>query len=171
MKKGALETKPLIIMHLGASLVVQQLRPYTSPTGDMGLIPGQGTKILHAAWQWLKTKQKTHSEADCGWQCPKQGHWGYFNSDFGHFMRISPDTAKKVFFRETAKVLQILSFWKKLVSQGSWCKEAPDCLPGCLLALIALHHQPGYQTAELREIVPDGGPTSLRLTAPCFPCR
>ena len=86
-------------------------------------------------------------------------------------MRISPDTAKKVFFRETAKVLQILSFWKKLVSQGSWCKEAPDCLPGCLLALIALHHQPGYQTAELREIVPDGGPTSLRLTAPCFPCR
>ena len=57
-EEGALETKPLIIMHLGASLVVQQLRPYTSPTGDMGLIPGQGTKILHAAWQWLKTKTK-----------------------------------------------------------------------------------------------------------------
>ena len=83
-------------------------------------------------------------------------------------MRISPDTAKKVFSREAAKMLQILSFWKKLVSQGSWCKEQPDCLPRCLLALTALPSQPGYRTAELRERVPEGGPTSLRLMAP-FP--
>ena len=43
-------------MHLGTSLMVQQLRTYTSPTEGMGLIPGQGTKILHAVWQWLKKK-------------------------------------------------------------------------------------------------------------------
>ena len=33
----------------GTSLAVQRLRPHTSTAGGMGLIPGQGTKILNAA--------------------------------------------------------------------------------------------------------------------------
>ena len=33
---------------VGTSLMVQWLRLHTSPAGVMGLIPGQGTKILHA---------------------------------------------------------------------------------------------------------------------------
>ena len=33
---------------VGTSLMVQWLRLHASPAGVMGLIPGQGTKILHA---------------------------------------------------------------------------------------------------------------------------
>ena len=32
---------------LGTSLVVQWLKPWASTAGDMGSIPGQGTKILY----------------------------------------------------------------------------------------------------------------------------
>ena len=34
----------------GTSLVVQWLRLRASTTGGTGLLPGQGTKIPHAAW-------------------------------------------------------------------------------------------------------------------------
>ena len=43
------------------SLLVQWLRRHTSTSGGMGLIPGQGTKILHATQhgqQNLKQKQE-----------------------------------------------------------------------------------------------------------------
>ena len=36
------------VMQSGTPLVVQWLRLYTSTVGDIGLIPGQGTKLLHA---------------------------------------------------------------------------------------------------------------------------
>ena len=44
--------------------MVQWLRLYVSNAGGSGLIPGWGTKILHAAWcsQKNKTKQKTPTE-------------------------------------------------------------------------------------------------------------
>ena len=48
-------------MKLRVSLLVQWLRHHTSTSGGMGLIPGQGTKILHATQcdqQNLKQKQK-----------------------------------------------------------------------------------------------------------------
>ena len=34
----------------GTSLAIHWLRPHTFNAGDMGLIPGQGTKMLHAVW-------------------------------------------------------------------------------------------------------------------------
>ena len=42
----------------GTSLAVQWLRLLTSPAGGTGLIPGQGTKIPHAAWHGGKKKKK-----------------------------------------------------------------------------------------------------------------
>ena len=36
--------------------MVQWLRHHASTAGAMGLIPGQGTKILHAAWHSQKKK-------------------------------------------------------------------------------------------------------------------
>ena len=39
-------------------LVVQWLRLHTSTAGDRGLIPGQGTKILHAAWCRPRKRKK-----------------------------------------------------------------------------------------------------------------
>ena len=39
---------------LGNSLEIQWLRLHASPAGSMGLIPGQGSKIQHAAWQVQK---------------------------------------------------------------------------------------------------------------------
>ena len=41
----------------GTSLAVQWLRFRTSNAGGVGSIPGQGTKIPHAAWP--KEKKKT----------------------------------------------------------------------------------------------------------------
>ena len=46
------------IMGTGTSLVVQWLRLHTSNAGGAGLIPGQGTKIPHAAWH----VQEKHKE-------------------------------------------------------------------------------------------------------------
>ena len=40
----------VIIKQIGTSLVVQWLGLCTSKAGDMGLVPGWGTKILHAKW-------------------------------------------------------------------------------------------------------------------------
>ena len=40
----------------GDSLAVQWLARPTSTARDMGLIPGQGTKILHAMWHSRKLK-------------------------------------------------------------------------------------------------------------------
>ena len=40
----------LLRISWGTSLVVQWLRLWASTAGSMGLIPAQGTKILHAAW-------------------------------------------------------------------------------------------------------------------------
>ena len=39
-------------------LVGQQLRPRVSNAEGMGLIPGQGTKILNAMWYGKKKKKK-----------------------------------------------------------------------------------------------------------------
>ena len=39
--------------------MVQWLRLHTPNTGGMGSIPGQGTKILHAAAKKLKKQNKT----------------------------------------------------------------------------------------------------------------
>ena len=55
--------EPYISPHIktcfsGTSLAVQWLRLRTPYTGGMGLIPGQGTKILHAAWCGQKKKKK-----------------------------------------------------------------------------------------------------------------
>ena len=43
---------------VGNSLAVQWLRLHASTTGGMGLIPGQGTKILHATQCGQKKKKK-----------------------------------------------------------------------------------------------------------------
>ena len=42
----------------GTYLVVQWLRLPASTAGGTGLIPGQGTKILHAAWRGQKKKKE-----------------------------------------------------------------------------------------------------------------
>ena len=43
--------------------MVQCLRLHSSTAGDLGLIPGQGIKILHVTWKSPPTPQKklTHS--------------------------------------------------------------------------------------------------------------
>ena len=43
---------------IGTSLAVQWLRLHTSTAGGTGLIPGQGTKIPHAAWRDHPTTKK-----------------------------------------------------------------------------------------------------------------
>ena len=43
---------------LGSSPVVQWLRLCASNAGGMGLIPGQGTKILHASRSGKEEKKK-----------------------------------------------------------------------------------------------------------------
>ena len=45
--------------HRGTSLVVQWLRLHASTAGDMGLIPGRGTRILHASRHGQKIPSKT----------------------------------------------------------------------------------------------------------------
>ena len=40
----------------GTSLVIQWLKRHTSTVRGMGLIPGQGTKVLHATWHGQKKK-------------------------------------------------------------------------------------------------------------------
>ena len=41
--------------HLGTSLAVQWLKLCSSTAGDLGLIPGQGTRILHTVRCGKKT--------------------------------------------------------------------------------------------------------------------
>ena len=43
-------------------LVVQWLRLCSANAGDRGSIPGQGTKILHSAWQSPKMNKKKKKE-------------------------------------------------------------------------------------------------------------
>ena len=52
---------------VGTSLVGQQLRPRVSNAESVGLIPGQGTKILNAMWCGQKKKKKV-----CKWFQGKQ---------------------------------------------------------------------------------------------------
>ena len=47
-------------MVLRTSLAVQRLRLHASTAGGMGLIPGQGTKIPHAAWRKLRQIGRAH---------------------------------------------------------------------------------------------------------------
>ena len=49
--------------HFGTSLVVQWLRLCASNAGDMGSIPGQGTKIPHAC-RARKKKKKTNQKTE-----------------------------------------------------------------------------------------------------------
>ena len=52
---------------VGTSLADQWLRPYASTAGDMSLIPGWGTKILHATQHCQKKKKKKKRDrVDCG---------------------------------------------------------------------------------------------------------
>ena len=44
---------------IGNSLVVQWLGLHASTAGGKGPIPGQGAKILHAAWSGQNKKKKT----------------------------------------------------------------------------------------------------------------
>ena len=47
---------PLVKGQPGTSLAVQWLRLHASNAGGTGSIPGQGTKIPHAAWQGQRIK-------------------------------------------------------------------------------------------------------------------
>ena len=38
--------------------------------GSQGLVPGQGTKIPHAAWYGLKKKKKEKADTELGLLCP-----------------------------------------------------------------------------------------------------
>ena len=54
------------------SLAVQWLRHYSSNVGGMGATPGQGTKILHAAWCSQNTEKKKYIKKEiwiliCTW--------------------------------------------------------------------------------------------------------
>ena len=49
--------------NVGTSLVVQWLRLLTSTSEGMGLIPGWGTKILHALWHSKKKKENVGCRA------------------------------------------------------------------------------------------------------------
>ena len=53
-----ISSKQLGMGILGTFLVVQWLGLWPSTTGVMHLIPGQGTKIMHAAWCGKKKKRK-----------------------------------------------------------------------------------------------------------------
>ena len=50
---------PIIKTDKGTSQVVQWLRLCTSTAGGMGLIPGRGTEMLHAAWRGQKKSKKS----------------------------------------------------------------------------------------------------------------
>ena len=50
-------------MFIGISLVVQWLRLCTSTAGDVGLIPGQGTKIPHAAKKKIRCSPPKNNNA------------------------------------------------------------------------------------------------------------
>ena len=49
-------------MPSGTSLAVQWLRRHAPNAGGMGLIPGWGTKIPHAAWHGKKKKSDTFTQ-------------------------------------------------------------------------------------------------------------
>ena len=53
--------------HQGTSLVGQWLRPCMSSARGTGLIPGQGTKSLHAVPCGQKNKNKGHQEESTPW--------------------------------------------------------------------------------------------------------
>ena len=46
--------------------MVQWLRRHASTVGDMGLLPGWGTKILHEAHTWPKKKREGVLKKDAG---------------------------------------------------------------------------------------------------------
>ena len=50
---------------LGTSLVVQWLRLCTFIAGDVGLIPGQGTKIPHAMWSKINNNKLKKNKRKC----------------------------------------------------------------------------------------------------------
>ena len=56
---------------IGASLAVQWLRLHTSSAGGLGSIPGQGTKILCAAWRG-RNKTKQTNTIDISWHTQTQ---------------------------------------------------------------------------------------------------
>ena len=47
----------------GTSLVVQWFGFHTATVGDIGSIPGQGTKILHATWHSQKCNNNNIKKA------------------------------------------------------------------------------------------------------------
>ena len=51
---------------VGTSLVVQRLRVSASIAGGEGLIPGQGTKILHAMQPKSKKQPQNNTGVRCG---------------------------------------------------------------------------------------------------------
>ena len=48
----------ILKMYPGTSLAVQWLTFHASTAGDMGSIPGQGTKIPHALWHGQNDSKK-----------------------------------------------------------------------------------------------------------------
>ena len=61
---------------LGTSLVVQWLGLRASTAGGTGLIPGQGTKILHAAWPKKKILKMVFNPKYLGEQERRTGTQG-----------------------------------------------------------------------------------------------
>ena len=56
------EIQLLTITWMGTSLAVHWLRLHSSNAGDAGLIPGQGTRGLHAVWCSKKKKKKNYRD-------------------------------------------------------------------------------------------------------------
>ena len=56
--KVGVKITAIIRIDTGTSLVVQWLGLCASTTGGTGLIPGWGTRILHATWRGQKKKKK-----------------------------------------------------------------------------------------------------------------
>ena len=63
VSRGQMQDLQVIVKHdLGTSLAVQWLRHRASTAGDMVLIPGRGTKILHATWHGQRIEEKKKRE-------------------------------------------------------------------------------------------------------------
>ena len=73
--------------HFGTSLVVQWLRLCAPNAGDMGSIPGQGTKIPHACRARKKKKRQTKKQNYAALQlCPVRTRWRLLQHPGGVFI-------------------------------------------------------------------------------------
>ena len=111
---------------MGTSLAVQWLRLHTPNAGDTDSIPGQGTKILHAAWHGPKKPESKAKKRKWQWHEERSEKASRGNVQKWNFRHWRSNTCIIVVLEEGKQNKKTELIFKIIIQKLSRNRKSPE---------------------------------------------